>query len=76
MSNRSRSRKRTPWDDLPEPTIIQEFLQMHYVARYDQRHPKIKDAGESELINSFAPTKCPYYLVTSKTLHFKINMVY
>ena len=33
---------------------------MHYVARYDQRHPKIKDAGESELINSFAPTKCPY----------------
>lgn len=60
MTNRSKSRKRTPWDDLPEPTIVQEFLQMHYVARYDQRHPKIKNAGESKLINSFTPAKCPY----------------
>ena len=28
---------------------------MHYVTRYDKRHPKIKDAGESKLINSFIP---------------------
>lgn len=60
MTNRSKSRKRTPWDDLPEPTIVQEFLQMHYVAGYDQRHPKIKDASESKLINSFTLAKCPY----------------
>ena len=33
---------------------------MHYVARYEQRHPKIKDSGEAELINSFQPNKCPF----------------
>lgn len=60
MSNRSKSRKRTPWDNTTELTVIQEFLQMHYVARYEQRHPKIKDSGEATLINSYEPLQCPY----------------
>ena len=59
-TNRSKSRKKTPWDDLSDITVIQEYLQMHYVARYEQRHPKIKDSGEAELINSFQPNKCPF----------------
>ena len=33
---------------------------MHYVARYKARHPKLKDDGEAEMINSYAPSKCPY----------------
>lgn len=60
MSNRSKSRRRTPWDDTEELTVTQEFLQMHYVARYEQRHPKIKDSGEAALINSYEPMLCPY----------------
>ena len=30
---------------------------MHYVARYEARHPKLKDDCEAEMINSYAPTK-------------------
>lgn len=60
MSNRSKSRRRTPWDDTAELTVIQEFLKMHYIARYEQRHPKIKDSGETALINSFEPLSCPF----------------
>lgn len=33
---------------------------MHYVARYEERHPSIKDSGEAEMINSYVPTSCPY----------------
>lgn len=60
MKNRSKSRKRTPWDEQEEKTETQEFLQMHYVARYEQRHPTIKSSGEAAMINSYIPTKCPY----------------
>jgi len=60
MSNRSKSRKKTPWDDIPEPTDTQEFLQMHYVRRYEERHLKLIDTGEAKMINSYIPTACPF----------------
>lgn len=60
MKNRSRSRKQTPWDNKAERTATQEYVQMRYVARYEDRHPKLKDDGESEMINSYKPVKCPY----------------
>ena len=60
MSNRSKSRKKTPWDGLNELTETQEFLQMHYVRRYDERHSKLIDTGEAIMINSFAPDLCPF----------------
>jgi len=60
MSNRSKSRKRTPWDGMTDLTPIQEFLKMHYTERYEQRHPKLDETGEAVLINSFKPSKCPY----------------
>ena len=60
MNNRSRSRKRTPWDNKTELTATQEYVQMHYITRYEDRHPKLKDDGESDMINSYVPTKCPY----------------
>lgn len=60
MSRHGKSRKQTPWDNVTEKTPTQEFLQMHYVARYEQRHPKISETGEALLINSYEPTKCPY----------------
>lgn len=33
---------------------------MHYVAYYEQRHPKLSATGEASMINSFAPIECPY----------------
>ena len=60
MKSRSKSRKRTPWDNQSKITPTQEYLQMHYVARYEERHPKLADAGEADMINSYRPSKCPY----------------
>ena len=60
MSNRSKSRKKTPWDDIPELTDTQEFLQMHYVRRYEERHLKLIDTSEAKMINSYIPTVCPF----------------
>ena len=60
IDRRKKSRRQTPWDDKDELTPMQEFLQMHYKSRYEQRHPQIKETGEPELINSFIPACCPY----------------
>ena len=60
MSNRSKSRKKTPWDDISKLTETQEFLQMHYIRRYEERHSRLSDTGEARMINSYAPTLCPF----------------
>lgn len=60
MSRHGKSRKQTPWDGGDDLTPTQEFLKMHYKARYDQQHPKISGSGEAALINSYEPSKCPY----------------
>lgn len=60
MSSRSKSRKKTPWDDQDDLTETQRFLRMHYVARYEQRHPNLKDSDETDMINSYVPRVCPY----------------
>lgn len=59
MSRHGKSRKQTPWDGVEEKTPTQEFLQMHYVARYEQRHPTIRETGEASLINSYVPSNAP-----------------
>jgi transposase-like protein len=60
MSSRSKSRKKTPWDDQDDLTETQRFLRMHYVARYEQRHPNLKDSDETDMINSYVPRVYPY----------------
>lgn len=60
MPRRSKSRKNTPWEGLEELTPTQEFLQMHYIAHYDQRHPKLSETGEAAMINSYESKECPY----------------
>lgn len=60
MKSRSKSRKRTPWDDIPELTQTQRFIQMQHRNHYEQRHPKLKDTGETDMINSYEPQTCPY----------------
>lgn len=62
MSSRSKfeSRKATPWDTLEELTPMQAFLKEHHEEHYNDRHRTVADSGETEMINSFVPNKCPY----------------
>lgn len=58
--NRSKSRRRTPWDEKHHPTPVQRFIKMHYQARYEERHQPLDETGEAEMINSFEPKNCPF----------------
>lgn len=57
---RSQSRKATPWDSLDELSSSQEFIRRETKQHYDQRHKKLSEAGETDLINSFIPDECPF----------------
>ena len=59
-SDRYQSRQITPWDENSDLTPSQAFISRHYKEHYMQRHPKLEETGEVDLINSFVPTKCPY----------------
>ncbi|MBQ9210210.1 MAG: IS1595 family transposase [Clostridia bacterium] len=54
------SRKTTPWDNVEERTPTQEFIKSNYVGAWEQKHTKLSETNESELINSVIPTKCPF----------------
>ena len=55
-----KSRRITPWDETSELTATQMFLREKYRMHYADRHRKVSESGESELINSYAPNKCPF----------------
>jgi transposase-like protein len=57
---RPESRKKTPWDEVGDLTETQEFLRQHYTMHYAERHRSLSESGEADMINSYAPTKCPY----------------
>ena len=59
-SNRSKSRRTTPWDDSLCPTPVQRFIKVHYQTRYEERHQPLDETGEAEMINSFEPKHCPF----------------
>jgi transposase-like protein len=56
--DRSKSRKRTPWDGENDVTETQEFLRQHYQLYYADRHRALRDSGEADMINSYVPEKC------------------
>ena len=55
-----KSRRETPWDEAAKLTATQMFLKEQYKMRYADRHRKVSESGESEMINSYSPTKCPF----------------
>ena len=57
---RAESRKRTPWDGESDVTKTQEFLRQNYERYYADRHRTVGDSGEADMINSYAPVRCPY----------------
>lgn len=59
-SDRYKSRRITPWEDEKELTPSQNFISTHYKEHYEQRHPRLEETGEVDLINTYVPKKCPY----------------
>jgi transposase-like protein len=57
---REKSRKTTPWEVDAELTATQKFLKQHYASFYVERHRKVIDSGEADMINSYLPLKCPF----------------
>jgi transposase-like protein len=57
---REKSRKRTPWEGKEKLTATQSFLKENYDTFYAERHRKIENSGEAEMINSYTPAKCPF----------------
>lgn len=55
-----KSRRKTPWEDVAELTATQKFLKEQYEMHYADRHRKVSESGERELINSYTPVRCPY----------------
>jgi len=64
---RPESRKKTPWDEESNLTETQEFLREHYATHYAERHRMVSESGETDMVNSYIPTKCPY----CKSVNFK-----
>jgi len=62
-----KSRRKTPWEDSKILTPTQAFLKQKYDSYYAERHRKVEDSGEAEMINSYVPFKCPF----CKGLKFK-----
>jgi transposase-like protein len=50
-------------------TATQTFLKKQYETHYADHHRKVSESGESDMINSYAPAKCPY----CKSAKFKKN---
>lgn len=55
-----RSRRKTPWNEQERLTPMQIFLTERYESHYKERHPKLTETGEVELINSLVPETCPH----------------
>ena len=62
-----KSRKATPWEGNKNLTPTQAFLKQNYELYYADRHRKVEDSGEAEMINSYVPVKCPF----CKAIKFK-----
>ena len=59
-SEAQRSRRKTPWDGECNLTPTQAFLKDNYDSRYDSHHRTVEESGEADMINSYAPVKCPF----------------
>ena len=59
-SDYKKSRRKTPWDGVKDLNPTQAFLKEHYEERYNNHHQKVADSGEAEMVNYYAPSKCPF----------------
>ena len=55
----SSSRKKTPWDEKDDLTPTESFIKSNYQSHYDEKHPRLGETNEADLINSYPVTECP-----------------
>ncbi len=58
-NNRSRSRRKTPWDDF-QRTETQEFVRDVHLQLYALKHEKLSESGEAILLNAVTVQQCRY----------------
>ena len=51
-------KKKTPWDNKENKTVLQEFIEQKYVENYKYKHPRLVDTNEVVIINSINIEKC------------------
>jgi transposase-like protein len=59
-SETQKSRRKTPWDGENNLTPTQAFLKENYDERYNVNHCTVEESDEAEMVNSYAPVKCPF----------------
>lgn len=64
-----KSRRENPWKGESKMTATQTILKKHYESHYAERHRKVSESGEADMLNSYAPDQCPY----CKSEKFKKN---
>lgn len=57
---RSHSRRKTPWDDLEDPTVLESFIRKKYKDHYNDHHDSLHETDEAALLNSYTPDSCRY----------------
>lgn len=55
--NQNKFRRRTPWDNF-ERAEMQDFIRTTHMQLYAQKHSKLADSNEAELLNSITVEKC------------------
>lgn len=65
------SLRRTPWDKKVNKTPLESFIRNHNKKTYDDRHTKLSDTDEYEVLNSLKIDVCPYRESPSFTKHGK-----
>ena len=56
----SESRRNTPWTDEKEASPLERFIDECNHRNYENKHPKVRDTAEPELLNSYRPEGCRY----------------
>lgn len=61
MKNRiDSSRKKTPWDNKENLSATEKFIRNKYIDNYNNKHPKLIETNEADLLNSIKLNTCKY----------------
>jgi len=55
---KSRSRRRAPWDESKDATVLESFIRKRYLSYYSFKHPLLRDTDEAALLNSYELNRC------------------
>jgi hypothetical protein len=47
------SRRKTSWEDVTDLNVTEAFLKKHFIANYEERHRKIVNCDEADILQPF-----------------------